>query len=381
MREVQQILRLWDRAKQAGEGAVLATVVKTRGSSYRLPGARLLLTKTGERAGSVSGGCLEGDLTKKAWWLTEAGPALRRYDTNAEGEIEGGYGLGCNGIIHVLLDRLRPTEPNVLDVLQTVRTGRQPAAVARILAPGNLLGRKLIVTTDGQIEHDLEVGSLAADLATQARLALAARSSGVWLQDETEVFIETLLPPTRLLVFGAGDDAIPLTNMAGLLGWHTQVYDGRIQFARPERFPAAQHVYLRPVGSGLQADVAPIPIDEWTVAVLMTHSYSQDLDVLTQLAKQPPSYVGLLGPRKRSVRLLADAGLAPDHFGGHLYGPMGLDIGADGSDQVALAVLSEIQAVLNNRNGSPLRVRQGSIHSSEEDEVSEVFTVRSIACA
>ena len=107
MKETERILELWSAARSAGESAVLATVVKTRGSSYRLPGARLLITQGGRHAGSISGGCLEDDLLKKAWWLTENGPVVRRYDTTPEGEISaGGFGLGCNGIIHVLLERL-----------------------------------------------------------------------------------------------------------------------------------------------------------------------------------------------------------------------------------------------------------------------------------
>ena len=111
MRDIDQVLQLWRDTEKAGQSAVLATVVKTSGSSYRLPGARLLLTRTGQRAGSISGGCLEDDLIKKAWWLSENGPALRKYDTTPEGEIGSGFGLGCNGVIHVLLERLHPSRP------------------------------------------------------------------------------------------------------------------------------------------------------------------------------------------------------------------------------------------------------------------------------
>src|SRR6185312_1955166 len=128
MKELEHILRLWSHVKAAGESAVLATVVWTRGSSYRSPGAHLLVTRNGRRAGSVSGGCLEDDLVKKAWWLTENGPTIRRYDTTADGEISTAeYGLGCNGTIDVLLERVMPSKSSFLDLVRDVRTHRRSA--------------------------------------------------------------------------------------------------------------------------------------------------------------------------------------------------------------------------------------------------------------
>src|SRR6185437_4681022 len=163
MKELDHILRLWSHVEAAGESAVLATVVWTRGSSYRSPGAHLLVASAGRRAGSISGGCLEDDLLKKAWWFTEKGPIVRRYDTTPDGEIAAsGYGLGCNGIIHVHLERLAPDQTSALDILQKVRSERKPATIEHVIAPG-------------------------------------------------EVWVETLQPAIRLLVFGAGDDAVPLS--------------------------------------------------------------------------------------------------------------------------------------------------------------------------
>ena len=382
MREVHQILRLFDLAAEAGEDAVLATVVKTRGSSYRLPGARLLVTRGGEHAGSISGGCLEGDLLKKCWWLTETGPAIRRYDTNADGEIESGYGLGCNGIIHVLLERLAPALPGALSTLRQVRDQRVAAVICRVLAPRESVGRQLTLGADGRVQHNLENSELLSDLQTSATAALGKRASSLWQSGDWEVFIETLVPPPRLLVFGAGDDVIPITELAALQGWQAHIFDGRSQFARRERFPLADAVYVRPLGLPFDSSEAPVGIDEWTVAVLMTHSYSQDLDILRQLAHNPPRYVGLLGPQKRSLRLLSDAQISEEHFGSSLFGPMGLDIGADGPEQVALAVVSEIQGFLNDRGGGSLRDRRGSIHSREpSDDADAIFQVGSIACA
>jgi xanthine dehydrogenase accessory factor len=376
MKDIDQILKLWSSTEQAGESAVLATVVKTSGSSYRLPGARLLLTKAGQRAGSISGGCLEDDLIKKAWWLTEAGVTIRKYDTTPEGEIGSGFGLGCNGVIHVLVERLHPNRPTVLNVIEQVRLSRRPAVVAHCIQPREAVGERLTIQVDGAVTHNISDDVTADWIERESRTALAAECSRIVRQQQTEVFIETVTPAIRLLIFGAGEDAVPVTELASLLGWNVSVLDGRAHYAKRDKFPTAHEVIVRPPGEDTAAK-----IDQWTVAILMTHSYSQDLEVLRQLAAKLPRYVGILGPRKRSTQLLADAGIASDQLGPALHSPMGLDIGADGPEQVALAVLAEIQAALNGRDGGPLRARRGSIHAPDESSETGQFWVHSISCA
>jgi xanthine/CO dehydrogenase XdhC/CoxF family maturation factor len=344
MKEIAQILDLWSAVSAAGEEAVLATVAKTQGSSYRLPGARLLLTKRGQRVGAISGGCLEDDVVKKAWWLTEKGPVVRRYDTTPENEIStGGYGLGCSGIVHVLMERVSSGRAEILDVIRRVRLTRQAEQVAHVLKPEAEAGRHLYEP---------------AEFETKGR----------------ELFLETLVPAVRLLIFGAGDDAIPLSEAAKFLGWEVFVYDGRSHYARPEKFPQADAVTVRSPG-----DPAP-PADPWTVAVLMSHSYSQDLQALCELAPLPFPYLGILGPNKRTLQLLVDAGFEHGQTTAKLHGPMGLDIGADGPEQVALAVIAEIQASLNGRDGGALSTRDGSIHARDEADRAAVWT-QSIVCA
>jgi len=359
VKEIARILDLWSSVLAAGEEAVLVTVVKTQGSSYRLPGARLLLTKHGQRVGAISGGCLEDDVVKKAWWLTEKGPIVRRYDTTPDNEIStSGYGLGCNGIVHVLMERLTPGNAAILDLIREVRACRQPAAVAHILQPAAEVGQR---------------ENLPADVESEVRAALASGASRLVRCGEREVFIETLIPAVRLLVFGAGDDAIPLTDLAKHLGWQVAVFDGRSHYARREKFPSADEVVVRIAG-------APTPaVDPWTVAVLMSHSYSQDLEALRELAGLPLRYLGILGPSKRTTQLLEDAGLDRAHTTAKLHGPMGLDIGADGPEQVALAVVAEIQARVNGREGGTLNVHDGSIHARETDAA--VAWTQSIVCA
>ena len=354
MREVAEILSLWSESERSGESAVLATVVKTQGSSYRLPGARLLLTKNGRHAGGVSGGCLEDELLKKAWWLTESGPVVRRYDTTPDGEIASGYGLGCSGVIHILLERLNPGESNILRLISGVRSSREPVEVGRVISPASAVTGELL-----------------------------AGVSGADLRGDVDVFMETLVPPLRLVVFGAGDDAIPLTAFANYLGWEVVVVDGRAHYARREKFPLANQVLIRSAAQGL-----PTKIDDWTAAVIMSHSYSQDLSWLRELSTAgcKLAYLGILGPAKRTRQLIADAELDPATIIPALHSPMGLDIGADGPEQVALSVVSEIQAVVNGRNGGSLRERGGSIHASVEESADDsgreaLNWVKSIACA
>ena len=344
MRETEQILDLWGEVERTEQSAVLATVVKTSGSAYRLPGARLLLARNGRRAGSVSGGCLEDDLAKKAWWLTESGAVVRRYDTTPEGEIATGFGLGCNGIIHLLLERVAPARAEILDLLRTVRNTRRAMTIAHVIAPSNRAGQRFV--------NDQ---SRPAD------------------DDATEFFVETLAPPVHLLIFGAGEDAVPLADMAKYIGWRVSVLDGRAHYARRDKFPRVDDVIVQPPAES----AAGIEVDPWTVAVLMSHSYGQDLDALTQLARKPLRYLGILGPRKRSSQLLADAGLDTARLMPALHTPMGLDIGADGPHQVALAVIAEIQATLNGREGGLLCAGSGSIHAPEQ----ESDWASSIVCA
>jgi len=349
LKEREQILDLWRQVQALGTDAVLVTVVKTQGSSYRRPGARLLIAEGGKRAGSISGGCLEEDVAKKAWWLSEKGPVVRRYDTTPDGEIgpsgelSGGFGLGCNGIIYLLIQRLQSGKASPLDVLEQVHATRQEVVLAHVLAPAGCVG-------------------------TFSRSQIPAMAA--------EVFFETLNPPVRLLVFGAGDDAVPLTELGRHLGWQVCVFDGRAHYARIEKFPRAQQVSVR--DSSLSLD--DLQIDSRTVAVVMTHSYTQDLNFLKALAKHRLAYLGVLGPRNRSEQLLSDGDvLAAD--AATLHGPAGLDIGADGPEQVALSIIAEIQARLNGREGGPLRERAGSIHSRESDGRTSVPFVPGIVCA
>ena len=299
MKELEQILHLWAASEAAGDEALLATVVKTQGSSYRLPGARLLLTRHGQRVGSISGGCLEDDVVKKAWWLTEKGPIVRRYDTTPDNEIStSGYGLGCNGIIHVLMERVKPGKADILKLIMDTGQTRKPSGVAHILQPKEEIGTRLSIDSSGKVAHNIQDMAFATDLEDETRRTLANGVRRLVNLAQREVFIETLTPRVHLLIFGAGDDAVPLSDMAKYLGWQVTVLDGCWHYARRERFQNADEVIVRNVNSPLP------PIDAWTVAVLMSHSYSQDLAALRQLANLAVRYLGILGPESAPASFL-----------------------------------------------------------------------------
>ncbi len=372
MRERTQILEFWQQLKSCGEAAVLATVVRTEGSAYRTPGARMLVAQNGRRMGAISGGCLEDEIVKKAWWLTVNGSQVRRYDTTPDGEIAiDGFGLGCNGVIFVLLERVMPDRALILDLLDGVNRARQAAAVAHVISPPEWAGQRLMLAPDGVIHHNLACSEQADEVASALKRLEASKI--LITAQGTGVFLETIVPPTHLLIFGAGDDAVSLSELAYYLGWRVSVFDGRAHYARAEKFPHASAVSVRLSGS------PPPGIDRWTVAVLMSHSYSQDLDVLRALADQPLRYLGVLGPKKRTTQLLTDLSAESSSPPPALHAPMGLDLGGDGPEQVALAVVAEIQSVLQDRRGGALRDRMGPIHDSETSD--QRAWVRSIVCA
>jgi xanthine dehydrogenase accessory factor len=355
--ELEQISNVWRESRARGESGVLATVVRIHGSTYRRAGARLLLTSGGKRSGAVSGGCLEADLVKKAWWLTEGGKvALRRYDTSSDGEIAQEFGLGCSGVIHVLLERLRYDAISPLQAVAPLKEMRRPAALATIISVtgGGPLqaGQRWLRLPDESTRTDLTGSDVCVFLAAEAALAVeqSAPRISTWQSDgqAAEFFVEPLLPGLRLLVMGAGDDAIPVARLARFMGYEVVVLDGRSHLARADRFPEASKV----LATTRIDPLAGVAVDQWTAAILMSHSYEQDLSALRMLASEPLLYMGMLGPRVRTEQLLGDTGILQGEVNGNLHSPLGLDI----------AVIAEIQAVLNRRAGGRLREKVGPLH-------------------
>ncbi|WP_408600947.1 XdhC family protein [Pseudomonas sp. PLMAX] len=365
MSGLNELLQAIDTAAQAGEETILATVVKVEGSAYRRPGARMLIPLHGRTVGTVSGGCLEQDLAKKAWWLTDSGePLVRRYSTGATEDEDDEqsaltFGLGCNGTVFVMLERLRAKSPApTIELLRRVRDRQQSAAMATVIGTSRYasvrVGDRLLSDTEGSLRNLQLTHGIRRDL----HKTMAQKKSSTRLysdaRGEVEVFFEYIAPPPRLVIFGAGHDAQPLVRMAKLLDWHVSVVDSRSHFARAERFPQADAVVFASLDNPF--DLSPL-IDGAFVAV-MTHSYRQDRHWLGLALQASPAYLGQLGPRERTERLLAEIGLGTSA----LHYPMGLDLGGDAPQSVALAILAEMTAVMNQRQGGMLRHRSKPIH-------------------
>lgn len=379
MKEFQAIIEAFEKSNEDGSTIALATVIEVRGSTYRQPGARMLASQCGRTVGSISGGCLEADVFERAQQIITSGePTVVTYDTTSPDDIVWGLGLGCNGLVRVLIERLTPNQISFLaDCLQN----RQLGVIATIVRlEGQVqeqVGARLMLSENGNVSGHIEDSALAADILKDTKTAQRTNRSILKLYQlplgTAEVFIEVIQPPVSLVIFGVGHDAIPVVHFAKELGWHVTVVDSRQSYATKERFYLADTIIF----SRLENIQEHLTVDRHTVAVAMTHNYLHDLKLLKTLLPSPLRYLGVLGPLSRTERLLQDlsaAGVVPTSEQLlKLYGPVGLDIGADTPEAIALAIVAEIQAVLENRSGGLLRDRRGPIHN-RADQV-DIFPI------
>lgn len=375
MNDLSSLLDALDRAQAEQQEAVIATVVKVEGSAYRRPGARMVIAQLGDATGTVSGGCLESDVSKKAWWLTASGkPSIRTYSTGEDDdeleEAELSFGLGCNGTVHILFERVYPKTASLVgDLLRDVKNSGRPAALATVIGSASerhtAIGERVALTPSAETKVLVRERWLAQAMADDLQAVLEARRSATRTYDgpggEVEVLLEYIPAPRRMVIFGAGHDAAPLVSMARLQGWHITVIDARAHFARAQRFPDADRVLAAPLET--MPDMAAMVAD--AAVVVMTHSLTQDRHWLGQVLQGAPRYIGQLGPRSRTERLLDElpAPLRESPALACLHYPVGLDLGGDTPDSVALSMLSEINAVFNGRNGGMLKHREASIHA------------------
>jgi xanthine/CO dehydrogenase XdhC/CoxF family maturation factor len=351
VRDLRDIAAAFE-ALAPGATAVLAAVVHVEGSTYRRAGARALLLPDDRIAGLLSGGCLEGDLLERAREVRAAGAAARvRYDHRGEDDLVWGLGLGCAGLVDVLLQPVSREAPGPLPRLREALAGREPAFLATVVAREGAAAPPL------GAEAALDPGERAALAASGVRARTRWRAGPGF---RVELLEERVEPPVPLLVFGAGPDAAPVVRIAAALGFAVRVLDPRPGLARRERFPDADAVLAWAPGD----EAVPVEVTRRSVALVMTHHYQHDLAALGWLLATPARYVGVLGPKRRTddlLRDLRDAGQAPDGLD-RVHGPAGLDLGADGAEEIALALVAEITAVLAGRRGGPLRDRKGPIH-------------------
>lgn len=373
MKEIQTIVAAYrDHLRQDSGIVALATVVSVKGSVYRRPGARMLISTHGHSLGAISGGCLEGDVVERASQVMTSGQSqLVVYDTTSDGDTVWGLGMGCNGEVQVLIEPVSPTaDPHPITMLETLLSQSLPLVWATVVKTTDLnsvsVGSHLLLHSDGVVHSSIPNQALAKSLVADAGQVLRHQKSefkayvveGV----TTQVFLEFLEPPQPLVIFGAGYDALPLAALASELGWQVSVIDHRPAFARAERFPLANHV----IQSHPETISDHVKLTSRTVAVVMTHNYQRDGEVLKALLPFPLPYIGMLGPKRRTDALLNDlqeAGveITPGQRQ-RIFGPAGLDIGAETPEEIALSIIAEIRAVISGHQAGFLRQRLGPIH-------------------
>lgn len=370
MKELQNILAAFEKS-QSSERSAIATIVKTIGSVYRRPGARMLLTEAGQIVGAISGGCLESDVFERAKpLLQDSKPIVVQYDTTVSDDVIWGLGMGCNGSVQVLIESLNTASAKrQLEFIADCFQQNQPGAIATIFqVEGDVdvqIADRLFLKPDGTVAEGAANPQLATRLLPDTCGVLAEGKTQVisYVLDHgsVEVLIEAVHPPVPLLIFGAGYDAIPVMQLAKQLGWHVTVIDHRPTFATRDRFPQADEII---VCNPNELHVH-LTLNSRMVAVVMTHHYLHDQTLLRTLLPSPIHYLGMLGPKRRTQQLLEDLsiqGLTSDDQLQRLYYPIGLDLGAETPEEIALAIVAEIQAVFTERTGGMLKDRKAPIH-------------------
>ncbi len=353
MKEIRDIL-LQIEGLARGERAVLATVVDLQGSGYRRPGARMLINANGDSFGTVSGGCLEADVMERAKRVLQSGRAeVFVYDTTADENSVFSLNMGCRGILRILLEPI-DNESDIVKALRRARNERVRSTSAVVIG-----GDDSSIAVGTRFFNDDSLEKFPDAAADMSRIRLSERGYDT-VRYETggsvaELAFETLKPSVQVFILGAGADAVPVADAAHALGWQVRVYDHRPAFLNRERFADADDLIR------VDRDAAvELAADELTAIVVMNHNYDRDKGSLESALHSNAFYVGVLGPKKRTQQILDE--LNEEFDLSRLRSPAGLDIGGDTPEAIAIAIIAEIQSVLKNRGGGPLRERNAPIY-------------------
>lgn len=362
MKEIRNIIKRYDATDHATEKLALASVVNVEESSYRRIGARMLVSSNGLWIGGISGGCLEGDALKrsqKAIFKNQSSRVV--YDTMDDDKNQIGVGLGCNGRLEVLFTPIDRNNPNnVVEQLRTITESNQPTILLKIIeAEGDqaMLGKSQIadqnlVDLDFCGLNSQHLLSLIKETRINRRPQIVSLSNDQG--DELKVLVEFIRPETKLIIIGDNYDVTALVGIVTEIGWDVHIV-GRRKKITKEVFAKAKKVYE-------YEEFNKVPIDEYTGVILMSHDYNWDKTLLPAVIKQNPPYIGMLGPRKRMVKMKKELGLEELDELSNFHSPVGLDIGAESPEEIALSIASEIVASLRNKAGGSLREKPGTIH-------------------
>ena len=376
MKDLKAVVNAYQLIDFSRHKAALATVVRVRGSSYRSPGARMLITDDGRWTGSISGGCLEGDALRKARAVMQEGKAIVvTYDTREASNQNLGISLGCNGIIDVLIEPVdAASQNNPIKFFEKFTSIREPVVMATAIS-SSLIGEKLLVRWG---EKRQSANAFYNGVAKDLDQLFTTRKSEVKKYlingEETEVFLEFVSPSISLLIFGGGFDARPVCQLAKSLGWDVAVTDECVAHIAPVFFPEADQLSLcRREFVDRDFEITP-----YTACILMSHNYAYDRDVLRKLIKTATPYIGILGPRKRFDKMqeefLLTGLILSEEDNLRIHSPIGLDIGAEAPDEISVSIVAEIQAKFSKRDGRFLKLLDKPIHqrSSHNDQVYKI---------
>ncbi|MES1964039.1 XdhC family protein [Psychrobacter sp. AH5] len=382
MNQIADVLSLAADAQKNDVDAVLATVVHTEGSAYRKPGAMMLICADGRSVGMISGGCLEPHIIKRAFWLTRNGASVQVYQTGDEqqGEQDDGlsspsyledelnFGLGCNGKLHVLFERLSSAMA-YLQLIKKVRQNAQPATVATLIRSNSseMTVAARVHLNGSFLDDSIALKPIAQPIIDQLAVYQVSHKNADYLvikdsnpsadnptiNIQSEWLVQRLQPQIRLLICGAGNDVMPLVTMAKLQDWHVTVVDSRAQYATRQRFPQADAVLSLP----LEDSETLLELSRNAAVALMSHSLSQDRARLAVLLKHPEIYIylGQLGPRYRTERLIREISSTCDNPTiladgiNQLHYPIGYKLGGDGPEALALSIMAQISAVVHEQ--------------------------------
>ncbi|WP_428667651.1 XdhC family protein [Runella sp.] len=373
MKELKAIINAYNLLNPEKTKAAIATVVRVEGSSYRRTGARMLVTDDGIWVGGISGGCLEGDALKRARLaMAKAQPSLVTYDTTEDDQHQIGVGLGCHGVIDVLLSPLEIGNPNnAVEILKSCRAERRQTHILLTiigledeyngLRAGNMLRytgqESLNVFEDAELEAKIEKSIQNFTQKGRSRPATFELSDG----RELEIFIEILPPEVHLVLMGHQYDVLPLTRLVKEIGWRATVV------ANPQKIMQKLSAVADEIVT--PADFETILIDEHTAIILMSHDFKTDKYNLPKVLKTKAAYIGMLGPRVRSEKILDELSQEGIEISQtdleRIHAPVGLDIGAISPEEIALSIIAEIRAVFSDRNGAALRLRTTPIHERD----------------
>lgn len=361
------------RAAASRETVVLAAVTSVAGSSYGGVGARMVIRVDGSTVGLVSGGCLESDLCAHAVEVHATGAArVVTYDTRADDDAVWGLGLGCNGLIDVLLRPLAADQAaSQADLLSAALSAEAPSVMVTVTSSAPESGSPNIgaqaLFSDGGTTTSGDWGDGEALTLALAHVAEALAAGRRGLSRElrsTRLAFEVVTPAVRLVICGSGPDAAPVSRLARDLGWDVTVVDHRpVTQAHAARFPGVRVLESRDASALADA----VSLGPRTAAVVMSHHFARDADFVRALLRAGVAYVGVLGPRARTERMLVEFASRGDpaaHGGDALFGPVGLDLGGDGPEAIALAIVAEVSAVIHERTAKHLRNNRVPLHEA-----------------